>query len=87
MNFKLPEKLTRFVGRLILKGKKVSPEVCVIGGIVCGGAAIVMVGVKTWKNKNVIEGDLDCIRTYTTEFKPLSEEEVDKLSDKDLKGL
>ena len=87
MNLRLPEKLTRFVGQLFLKTKKISPELCVVGGIVAGGAAIVMVGVKTWKNKEVIEGDLDCIRTYTTEFKPLSEEEADKLSDKDMKKV
>lgn len=62
MNLKLPEKLTRFVGNLFLKTKKISPELCVVGGIVAGGAAIVMVGVKTFKNKEVIVSDVELIK-------------------------
>lgn len=69
MNLKLPEKLTRFVGRLFLKTKKISPELCVVGGIVAGGAAIVMVGVKTFKNKDTIVADADSIRAIKYETK------------------
>ena len=36
---KLPKKLTRAVGKAWLKTKKVSPEICVIGGMVCGAGA------------------------------------------------
>ena len=69
MNFKLPEKLTRFVGQLFLKTKKISPELCVVGGIVAGGAAIVMVGVKTFKNKETIVSDATAIRSVKYEVK------------------
>lgn len=69
MNLKLPEKLTRFVGHLFLKTKKISPELCVVGGIVAGGAAIVMVGVKTFKNKDTIVADTDSIRAVKYETK------------------
>lgn len=69
MNLKLPEKLTRFVGQLFLKTKKISPELCVVGGIVAGGAAIVMVGVKTFKGKEVIVADTDSIRAIKYETK------------------
>lgn len=69
MNFKLPGKLTRFVGQMLLKTKKISPELCVIGGIVAGGAAIVMVGVKTFKNKETIVSDAVAIRSIEYEFK------------------
>ncbi len=69
MNFKLPEKLTRFVGQMLLKTKKISPELCVVGGIVAGGAAIVMVGVKTFKNKDTIVADTDSIRAIKYETK------------------
>jgi hypothetical protein len=69
MNFKLPEKLTRFVGQLFLKTKKISPELCVVGGIVAGGAAIVMVGVKTFKNKEMIVSDATAIRSVKYEVK------------------
>lgn len=70
MNFpKLPEKLTHFVGKMLLKGKKISPEVCVVGGMLCGGAALVMVGVKTFKNKETVVSDLDSIRAITHDTK------------------
>ena len=69
MNLKLPEKLTRFVGHLFLKTKKISPELCVVGGIIAGGAAIVMVGVKTFKNKDTIVADTDSIRAIKYETK------------------
>ena len=69
MNLKLSEKLTRFVGRLFLKTKKISPELCVVGGIIAGGAAIVMVGVKTFKNKDTIVADTDSIRAIKYETK------------------
>lgn len=65
MNLKLPEKLTRFVGQLFLKTKKISPELCVVGGIVAGGAAIVMVGVKTWKNKEELAKEAEGVKNLT----------------------
>ena len=67
--FKLPQKVTRILGKALLKTKKASPEICVVSGILCGGAAIVMVGVKTWKKKDVLSADIDAIRAITTEVK------------------
>ena len=59
---KLPGKLTRLAGKLLLKAKKSSPEACVISGIICGGAALVIVGVKTWKSKDILEADAKAIK-------------------------
>lgn len=58
---KLPGGLTRALGKLWLKTKKVSPEICVVGGIVCGGAALVMVGVRTWKGKDILREDAKAV--------------------------
>lgn len=88
MNFpKLPEKLTRFVGKMLLKGKKISPEICVVGGIVCGGAAIVMVGVKTFKNKEILEEDHEAIKGIQTRHDILDEETEKNLPDKAKKKI
>ena len=59
---KLPEKATRLVGKALMKLKGVSPEVCVIGGVVCGGAALVMVGVRTWKGKDILAEDAKAVK-------------------------
>lgn len=48
---KLPQKLTRLAGRALLKGRQVSPEVCVVVGIIGCGAAVVMAVKKTWTEK------------------------------------
>lgn len=58
----LPQKLTRACGKLWLKTKKASPEICVIGGIVCGAGALVLVGVQTWKNKDILTQDANNIK-------------------------
>lgn len=62
---KLPEKATRIIGRAMLKGKKVSPEICVISGLLCGGAAIVMTGVRTWKSKEQLSQDIHDVKVNT----------------------
>lgn len=72
---KLPTKLTRFVGRALLKTKKATPEICVIVGIACSGAAVVMAVKKTWKNKETLEHDLKEIETT----KEANDEAVQKL--------
>lgn len=59
---KLPAKLTKFGGKLLLKTKKASPEICVIVGIVCGGAAVVLTGIETWKGKDKLSEDVKHIR-------------------------
>ena len=80
---KLPGKLTRTLGKLWLKTKHISPEICTVTGIACGVGAIVLVGVKTWKNKQTMENDLDGIKVYTTKFEPAPE----TISEKDAKKL
>lgn len=62
MKMKLPQALTRTFGKIMLKAKKHGPEACVVGGLICGGAAIVMVGVKTWKNKDLLVEDHKAIK-------------------------
>lgn len=79
---KLPEKLTRTIGKVILKTKKASPEICVVTGIVCGGAAIVMVGVKTWKNKDKLTNDISAIKETNNNVKEAKEQEnVEKVKE------
>lgn len=55
---RLPSNLTKLAGKIFLKLKDTSPEICVVGGLVCGGAALVIVGVNTWKNKETIQEDV-----------------------------
>lgn len=59
---KLPQPLTRMMGKLWLKAKSASPEICVISGIVAGGTALVMVGVKTWKGKDTLAKDAKALK-------------------------
>ena len=66
---KLPGKLTRTLGKLWLKSKHISPEICTVTGIACGVGAIVLVGVKTFKNKDTIVADTDSIRAIKYETK------------------
>lgn len=62
MKLKLPGKLTRAFGKLWLKTKKASPEICVITGIACGVGALVLVGVETWKGKEKLTQDIVVIQ-------------------------
>lgn len=59
---KLPAGLTRFFGKAALKFKKNTPEICVVTGILMGGAAIVVTGIKTYKNKEKLQADIDKIK-------------------------
>ena len=76
---KLPQKATKLLGKIFLKTKQASPEICVIGGIICSGAALVMVGVKTWKNKDELSTRFNDIQ----ESKNATDEEVQKLYNDD----
>ena len=75
---KLPGKFTRTLGKLWLKTKHISPEICTVTGIACGVGAIVLVGVKTFKNKDTIVADTNSIRAIKYETK---EETVTVFSD------
>ncbi len=59
MNFltKLPKPITRFAGKMLMKLKNNSPELCIIGGLILGAGAMTMVGVQTWKHKDILAED------------------------------
>lgn len=59
---KLPKGIVRKAGKILLKLRARSPEVCVVGGIVLGGAALVMTGVNTWKGKEELTEDVKSIK-------------------------
>lgn len=63
--FKLPAGLTRAAGKLWLKTKNARPEIFVVSGIVCGGAAVVMTAVQTWKGKETLAEDISIIKINT----------------------
>lgn len=60
---KLPAKLTRAVGKAMMKVKAVSPEICFVTGIVAGAGALVLVGVETWKGKEKLSEDIEVVKT------------------------
>lgn len=60
--FRLPAKVTRFLGKALLKAKGAAPEACVIGGLAVGGAALISVGVRTWKGKEKLSEDVKAIK-------------------------
>ena len=84
---KLPKKLTRAVGKAWLKTKKVSPEICVIGGMVCGAGALVLVGVNTWKNKEQLQKSAKKARNWTETMIEVTEESKKKLKKRELKKI
>ena len=84
---KLPKKFTRAMGKAWLKTKKASPEICVIGGIVCGAGALVLVGVNTWKHKEKLQKSAKKARNWTETMIEITEEEKKKLKKKDLKRI
>lgn len=63
---KLPAKVTRIAGKAMLKLKKISPELCFITGIAAGGAALVLVGVETWKGKEKLSEDIETVKALKT---------------------
>ena len=62
---KVPQKLTRFAGKLLLKGKKASPEICIVVGVLAGGAAIVTTGIATWNGKEKFQEDVRIVKANT----------------------
>lgn len=61
---KMPTKLTNFVLKTMMKTKKKSPEICLVTGLIAGGSALVLVGVKTWKNKDKLVNDIQEVKKY-----------------------
>ena len=84
---KLPKGISRTFGKLWMKTKKTSPEICVIGGLVCGAGALVLVGMKTWKHKEKLQNDAKEARSYTTTFVDISEEDKKQLKKSELKKI
>lgn len=62
MKLRLPQPITRFIGKVMLKAKANGPDICVVTGLLCGGAAVIMVGVNTWKNKDKLSEDVKNIK-------------------------
>lgn len=60
--FKIPQKITKAVGKLLFKAKGLKPDICIAGGIVLGGTALVVAVVDTWKGKEIIENDISNVK-------------------------
>lgn len=75
---KLPAKLTRLAAGLLKKAKGASPEICMVGGFVLGGAALVLVGVETWKGKDKLKEDFEDVKRYAKKNSDLVEEDRKK---------
>ena len=73
---KLPKGLARAAGKIFLKVKARSPEACVVGGILLGGAALVMTGINTWKGKEELSEDVKLIQEAKVVKVEESEEET-----------
>ena len=84
---KLPKKFTRAMGKAWLKTKKVSPEICVVGGIVCSAGALVIVGMNTWKNKEQLQKSAKRARNWTETMIEVTEESKKKLKKRELKKI
>ena len=70
---KLPSKLTQAVGKALLKTQAASPEICLVSGFILGGAALVLVGVETWKGKETLSEDFQEIKRYTKKNSDLND--------------
>lgn len=84
---KLPQAVTRAMGKLWLRTKKSSPEICVVSGIVCGGAALVMVGVRTWKKKDDLQKDISLVKDRMDTIKGAKENNNQELVKSERKEL
>ncbi len=84
---KMPQAVTRAMGKLWLRTKKSSPEICVVSGIVCGGAALVMVGVRTWKKKDDLQKDISLVKDHMDTIKGAKENNNQELVKSERKEL
>lgn len=84
---KMPQAVTRAMGKLWLRTKKSSPEICVVSGIVCGGAALVMVGVRTWKKKDDLQKDISLVKDRMDTIKGAKENNNQELVKSERKEL
>jgi len=73
---KLPQKTTRAIGKLAYKTVKAKPGICIVVGIVLGGAAIVLTGIDTYKNKERLVEDTDKIKKLKAPVDENSEAET-----------
>lgn len=84
---KMPQAVTRAMSKLWLRTKKSSPEICVVSGIVCGGAALVMVGVRTWKKKDDLQKDISLVKDRMDTIKGAKENNNQELVKSERKEL
>ena len=53
----VPGGISRAFGKAWLKIRKASPELFIAGGLVAGAGALILVGIETWKNKDILAED------------------------------
>lgn len=79
---KIPAGVRKIAGAVMRRTKAASPEICLVGGIICGGAALVLVGVETWKGKEKLASDIREVKLYATkDLDELNVEDAAKLVD------
>lgn len=74
----MPRSITNFGVAVASKFRHKSPEICLVVGMVSGGAALVAVGYKTWKHKDRLEKDIGAIKKYR-HYDPNTAEEGEAL--------
>lgn len=82
---KLPEKATRAIGKLAFKTAKAKPGICIVIGIILGGAAVIMTGIDTYKNKEKLADDSNNIKLLKAPQDTESEDAV-LISEEERKG-
>lgn len=80
---RIPQKVTKALGKLLFKTKGLKPDIYIVGGIVLGGTALVVAVTDTWKGKDVLQSDIKLIdsRKNYDQQKP----QMVKLSDEQIK--
>lgn len=71
---RIPQKVTRAIGKLALRTRKAKPDIFIIGGLLLGGSAVVVAVTDTWKNKDKIQNDISTIKQLKASEEPSSEE-------------
>lgn len=83
---RVPQKITRTIGKLALKTRKIKPDVCIIGGVILATGSVVVAVVDTWKNKETLESDISEIKQLKA-YNPGNDPEAIEVSDKNTKWM
>lgn len=60
--FRIPQRLAKTVGNLLFKTKGLKPDICIVGGMILGGSALVVAVVDTWKGKDTLQDDISNVK-------------------------